>query len=1644
MKKLLLLVIAFLPVFGFGQVDLASWNLTTNANVSASQTYVTATAVSFTGSNPSYSSGNLDVAYFNDGSLSHYRFFQITIKPTTGNSLNLSRLKFEQQRLNSGSTYGPSHYGIKYYISNNGSIPDDYNFFVNNSTWLVNEETIAGNTVKDVNLSGITLTATQTLVLRFYARSGDYNLPGWRIKANTLKITGTNPNATPPKPVAVDDTANIPHNNTATAIDVLINDTYNNLTPTINFTQNPTNGTLSINGSNQVVFTPTNGFTGSDTFKYTLTNANGTSTTAATVTVNVGPRANNDTATAIKNVATTINVLSNDVTSGAATINITQQPANGTATVNAGQIVYTSVGGFTGSSTIKYTITSAHGTSNEATVTVNVVPPVPVAVNDAASTLQNQAVTVNVLNNDTINGLPTTINLTQGSGGTAALNSNQVVFTPTAGFLGNAIFTYTLTNANGTSSSATVTISVTAPIAPTAVADSYPVNMTVSTDLNVLSNDNLGSATSITSITPTAPAHGTVTVNANNTIRYTPTAGYAGSDSFSYSFSTAYGTTAVVAVTILVQPQTPTAGPLCGTYYVGTGGHFTTITQAVNYANANGINCNVIFLLTNSNYTRATGESFPIIINEYAGATSYTLTIQPSDNATNVQIKAESYDAGNNNWVFPIAAIKYNKAKNVIVDGKSRLTISNLNTSTTPSWSSSVERNVIWFASTSTSLQNGANNNTLKNLKIEAAFNGLGQRAVGIRATNTGLDDDGVNSNNTVDGVSFKNCTHGVYVLGNGATGNNQSSNWVIKNNDFDTSVNSPFYGFYLRNVRNFEISYNEIIDVYTTSNGYNTNEVSGIHISGSNLNYSSGKIFNNRVLGIYSSQSSHQVSGIYIYGKDIDVYNNFVNNIRSVGNSGDINNGYLSANGIYVRDASNLKLYHNSVRLLQGGGGFVNSALFIANGSNLDVRNNIFGNHQTAGPTHRFVIFVNNATVSNLTLDYNNYHSLSNIGATGSPYDTNNIRATFQDWKNANPGKDAHSTNITPVFLNPLDLHLVPDAILNVQHLGGVALTSLGFNVSKDIDDQVRYIPRPTMGADEIAETHCTQVVTWNGTSWNPAQPAGWIGDENVKIVIAGPYPMGDANLLKSCQLEIGAGAVLTIGNGSTYIVEDKLTLKDGSTMIVEDNGSFVQVSEPDVNDIHPGAVFQVHRKSATMYRYDFTYWSSPVEGFRLKDVSPLTLFDKFYSWNAQTGTWTTLPQPANSTTLMETGVGYIVRAPQNYSTNPSVRATWESIFKGKPNNGAKQVTVANGADNKWNLIGNPYPSAIDIDVFMNANANVVEGAIYLWTHNSAIVPTQTGGQIYTYSASDYVTVNAAGMVVAGPQNNALGANNGDDFKIASGQSFFVKGKVSNANGNQVVFNNSMRVKQAGQNDQFLRPSPAEPNQNWETTGKHRVWLNLTGANDAFNQALVGYIENATDGLDSRYDADVFSGGTVSLYSLLDTKKLTIQGRALPFNNQDEVPMGYKTTLTGTLKIAIDHFDGLFQGQDIYLEDKVLNIVHNLKDADYTFTTVPGTFNERFVLRYVPAAELGIDNPTVDANSVIVFRNGSQIDIKSKDQSIEHVTVYDLLGKVIFDKDKINTQSFSTTQLNASNQVVIVKIITDTQAEVVKKVIMN
>ncbi|MFY0482547.1 T9SS sorting signal type C domain-containing protein [Flavobacterium sp. PLA-1-15] len=536
-------------------------------------------------------------------------------------------------------------------------------------------------------------------------------------------------------------------------------------------------------------------------------------------------------------------------------------------------------------------------------------------------------------------------------------------------------------------------------------------------------------------------------------------------------------------------------------------------------------------------------------------------------------------------------------------------------------------------------------------------------------------------------------------------------------------------------------------------------------------------------------------------------------------------------------------------------------------------------------------------------------------------------------------------------------------------------------------------------------------QTITPYNISTNNSYKKVAVSGTGTKTLATDPILVRDNLTVTSSLLKIEGNKSLTVTNGITTVDN---TATEG--ILVEDDGSLVQVTVVDneLTNNNTGKI-KVMRTTTPMYRYDFTYWGSPVKGHTVKDLSPMTLFDKFMSWNAATSAWVIIPVGAEA---MVPGKGYAVRAPQSFSTNPAVKVPYTGSFTGVPNNGnVTYATFGNGASTpeRFNLLGNPYPSAIDIEKFLLANNTKLEGTIYLWTHNTAL-------DGYSYNNSDYAVYNFSGPTTTYP----LGSTGGATKYLAAGQGFYVKGISAGAS--TVTFTNAMR--EVSNNNNFFRPAGENSafNQVETTPEKHRVWLNLRNNEEAFNQTLVGYIENATNGIDWGYDGPQFGGTQLKLYSIVEDKNFTIQGKALPFTTEDEVPLGYQSTIAGPLNISIDHYDGLFEYQNVYLEDKLLNIVHNLKESEYAFTSEIGTFDERFVLRYAPFSELSNPDHEHIANGVSVYKNNNQITVKSQIENIQNITVYDLLGRQVFNAKNVGTNSYNITDVVLNEQPLIVR----------------
>lgn len=518
-------------------------------------------------------------------------------------------------------------------------------------------------------------------------------------------------------------------------------------------------------------------------------------------------------------------------------------------------------------------------------------------------------------------------------------------------------------------------------------------------------------------------------------------------------------------------------------------------------------------------------------------------------------------------------------------------------------------------------------------------------------------------------------------------------------------------------------------------------------------------------------------------------------------------------------------------------------------------------------------------------------------------------------------------------------------------------------------------------------------------------------------------------SNDLEVCSCTVVAGKTLTIATDKVLTVNENIIVNNTGKMVVLNSGSLVQTNNTSTYTGNSTS-FELNRNTTPVNRFDFTYWSSPVSGQTLYNLSPNTLYDKYLEYDSSVDNWKYLD---GGNYVMQPGKGYIVRAPSSYdvSGNPQI---FQGKFVGAPNNGIISLPVINKSGNTTttNLIGNPYPSALNADQFYIDNSTLIKGTFYFWTHSTTVVPNPNGGQ-YSYSDSDYISYNATGATGTGDTTNCTTCGgkklNGN---IASGQGFFVEAKT---NGN-LTFNNALRVKTTATNNQFSKSAKT-------TIEKNRVWLNLVNAAGAYNEMLLGYITGATNELDEAYDGNSYAGAT-ALYSILDENNLVIQGRALPFEEQKEIiPLGYTASSATEYTIGIESVDGFFKDKNVYLLDKTKNVTTNLSSNRYAFTTETGTFNDRFVLSFT-SKTLGTGDFEKLENGISVSVKNKAINLLSSQENIKEVSVYDISGRQLYNKTKIGATELQIGNLQSSNQVLLVKVTLENNFTSTKKVIFQ
>lgn len=575
----------------------------------------------------------------------------------------------------------------------------------------------------------------------------------------------------------------------------------------------------------------------------------------------------------------------------------------------------------------------------------------------------------------------------------------------------------------------------------------------------------------------------------------------------------------------------------------------------------------------------------------------------------------------------------------------------------------------------------------------------------------------------------------------------------------------------------------------------------------------------------------------------------------------------------------------------------------------------------------------------------------------------------------------------------------------------GGTATFTLTLNAAT-IGTKTASVTINNDDCNEIAYTFAVQgsasclSPTWTGamsTAWNT--PGNWscgvvptlISD--VTIAVATNQPALSTNV-SIHTLTLEAGTTMTVPTGLNLAVTNYI--HNSGTMTVANNANLIQVDDV----VNTGDVI-VKRNSSALKRLDYTLWSSPVASQNLLAFSPATVANRFYTYNTDTNLYNIVPSPA--TTNIAVGSGYLIRVPNTASDG--VATAYPGEFTGVLNNGSIPVTLANnGVGMRYNAVGNPYPSPISITQFVIDNRDNITSSLYFWRKTNAA------------GRSAYCTLNN-GTFTTNNQAQVFDPNG----IIQTGQGFFVEAKDS---ATSLTFNNGQRVSNTA--GQFFKTKQVVDN--------NRIWLNATNNQGEFAQMAINYTAGATNDVDE-FDAKYFNDGKTALNSVLNNTDYVIQGRALPFDATDGVPLSFKATTDGTYSIAIDRVDGLFiTSQEIILKDTSTGAETNLKAGPYSFAAEAGAFNSRFVLKYQKTLKVGA--LVFNENTVMVFKNNGVIYVNSSTIAIKKILVYDVQGRLIAQQKNVNAASGSINNLKDVRQVLIIKVVGEDNTVVSKKVI--
>lgn len=972
-----------------------------------------------------------------------------------------------------------------------------------------------------------------------------------------------------------------------------------------------------------------------------------------------------------------------------------------------------------------------------------------------------------------------------------------------------------------------------------------------------------------------------------------------------------------------------------GTYKVGesTGTNFTSLSAAVSALNAGTIIGNVVLEIT-SDITEAANIGLK-------QTSENTLTIRPDQNLITRTITFDhaADDNSGPSGAFcigigsSIAWADLTPTKNIIIDGFSAV--------------SGDTRRLKIATATTHNRGNGpivilddCSNIQIKNCIIEHNGATVGT-ATGIYAiylrVNTlygtkKMPTDITMENNDII-CNKQGNSQGIAIYANAAP-SSVATGIIIKNNN----ISVQHRGLFLYYLNGLEVSGNEF-----KVNQVGLNSVlSGAIIGGSTSIDGSINIFNNKFIELKSANSTAGAFGIRAIiasgaaTSTWNIYNNFFTGFdKTSATSGET---MLQA----IRCGSTCFIYNNTFYLntltkkptyiaapTDANGSYC--AINIAAGTP-ELKNNIFISNEDA--VYNFAI---RGTVSGVS-DYNNmYLKAGNTNAR-----INSTFATFATYRTANPTKDINSISKDVSFVSATDLSLTGTSINDVE-LGAPRLASVltdNIGTSRGV---TTYMGAHEVGAIVSAAVNASDITMLN----------------NVAVTSTGHLTLDQDKTLVNVSLEAGAKVTL---NDTKALTATNLTIKSTAN----NTGTFV-------NKNATGGVTISGTKSIQQYLASARNWymSSPVS-----DAKVLAGYT-YYQYNEPDGSlgtnWTS-PTLASDLTI---GRGYIIKPTGEDTYNFSTTA-------GTLNDGNYPVTLyrTDGVTKAgFNLLGNPYPSYLNVDDLVNAD---VESSYWVRTRNQA----ETGWAYDTYNIPSALSTGNSGKAVS-------------KF-ISPMQAFWLRVK-SSVTPASLTFTNAMRDHKDNVNNNFRAPA----------VKKQSVLRLLVSNGTNSDEALVYFNENASNALDA-YDSPKMTNGLTSaspdLYTMIGTEQLAINGMN---TLTQEIPLYFNANTSSTNQFSLS----ATEVSNFDLE--TLIYIKNIKTGDQQLISDGSIYNfdastkpNLSIIFKAPSIISGLDNN--DNASFYVFANNKgQITVTSPAENENNlVSVYNAAGQCVLTQSLRNTRT--------------------------------